>query len=119
MPFLDGELSEALMRSLRRSGARLILGAQVERVDRDVDGPAVRVDDEVLRPQLVLHAIGPAGNVEGVGLAEAGVEANDRGHILVDEDFQTAAKDINAAGDVMQKVVGSSPIIRFSEPAGR
>ncbi len=100
LPLLDGALSEALAQSMKRSGARLMLEAQVESVDRDADGLIVRVDGESLRPQLVLHAVGRAGNVEGLGLAEAGVEADDRGHIRVDGNFQTTAQGIYAAGDV-------------------
>jgi NAD(P) transhydrogenase len=38
--------------------------------------------------------------VEGLGLAEAGVEADDRGRIRVDRNFQTTARGIYAAGDI-------------------
>ena len=74
MPFLDRELSEALSESLRRSGARLILGEAVESIGRDAQGLVVRVAGEELRPQIVLHAAGRTGNVEGLALADAGVE---------------------------------------------
>jgi NAD(P) transhydrogenase len=101
LPLLDGELSETLAESLRRSGARLMLDAQVESVERDPDGLLARVDGETLRPQVVLHAVGRAGNVEGLGLAEAGVEVDDRGRVRVDQSFQTTAQGIYAAGDVI------------------
>jgi NAD(P) transhydrogenase len=100
LPILDGEVSEALAQSLRLSGARLMLRARVESIERDADGLIVRVDGEVLRPQLVLHAVGRTGNVEGLGLAEAGVEADDRGRVRVDQNFQTTAPGIYAAGDI-------------------
>ena len=100
LPILDHEISEALAQSLRRSGARLMLEAQVEAVERDADGLIVRVGGEALRPQLVLHAVGRTGNVEGLGLAEAGVEADDRGRVSVDGNFQTTAQGIYAAGDI-------------------
>jgi NAD(P) transhydrogenase len=100
LPILDSEVSEALAQSLRRSGARLMLRAQVESIERHADGLIVRVDGEVLRPQLVLHAVGRTGNVEGLGLAEAGVEADDRGRVRVDQNFQTTAQGIYAAGDI-------------------
>jgi NAD(P) transhydrogenase len=101
LPLLDSELSETLAESLRRSGARLMLDAQVESVERDPDGLLARVDGETLRPQVVLHAVGRAGNVEGLGLAEAGVEVDDRGRVRVDQSFQTTAQGIYAAGDVI------------------
>jgi NAD(P) transhydrogenase len=84
-----------------RSGARLIFAAQVESVGRDRDGLVVRVDGEELRPQVVLHAAGRSGNVEGLGLADAGVEVDSRGRIQVDGSFETTAGGIYAAGDVI------------------
>jgi NAD(P) transhydrogenase len=101
LPFLDPELSEALSESLRRSGARLILGATLESVARDAGGLVVRVDGEEIRTQLLLHAAGRTGNVEGLGLADAGVDVDERGRILVDAGFRTTAPGIYAAGDVI------------------
>ncbi len=100
LPMLDAELSEALAQSMRRSGARLMFGAQLDAVGRDAAGLMLRVDGEVLRPQMVLHAVGRAGNVEGLGLAAAGVEADDRGRVRVDASFETTAPGIYAAGDI-------------------
>jgi NAD(P) transhydrogenase len=101
LPLLDRELSEALAENLMRSGARLIFGAQVQSVGRDRDGLVVRVDGEELRPQVVLHAVGRTGNVEGLGLPDAGVKVDSRGRIRVDESYQTTAAGIYAAGDVI------------------
>jgi NAD(P) transhydrogenase len=101
LPLLDRELSEALAESLRRSGARLVLRQQVESVGRDAEGLVVRVGGEDLRTQLVLHAVGRTGNIEGLGLADAGVEVDERGRIRVDQSFQTASEGIYAAGDVI------------------
>jgi NAD(P) transhydrogenase len=92
---------EALAKSLTRSGARLILGGQVESVGRDAEGLLVRVDGENLRPQVVLHAVGRTGNVEGLGLEDAGVEVDGRGRIRVDPSYRTTSKGIYAAGDVI------------------
>ena len=101
LPLLDRELSEALAENLRRSGARLVFGAQVEFVGRDREGLLVRVDGEELRPQVVLHAVGRTGNVDGLGLPDAGVDVDGRGRIRVDGSFQTTSPGIYAAGDVI------------------
>jgi NAD(P) transhydrogenase len=101
LPLLDRELSEALAENLRRSGARLILGGEVESVGRDAQGLVVRIDGEDLHPQIVLHAVGRTGNVEGLGLGDVGVEVDDRGCIRVDQDFRTTSEGIYAAGDVI------------------
>jgi NAD(P) transhydrogenase len=49
---------------------------------------------------MVLHAAGRTGNLEGLGLAEAGVETDARGRVRVGPDFQTTVPGIYAAGDV-------------------
>jgi NAD(P) transhydrogenase len=100
LPLLDSELSEALAESLRASGARLMLRSQVQSIQRDADGLVVYVDGEALHPQVVMHAVGRAGNVEGLGLAEVQVEVDNRGRVRVDDNFQTTAPGIYAAGDI-------------------
>ena len=100
LPLLDRELSAALAERLERFGVRLLLGASLETVERDAEGLIVRVDGEVLRPQVMLHAAGRVGNVEGLDLALAGVQADARGRVKVDEDFRTTAPGISAAGDI-------------------
>jgi NAD(P) transhydrogenase len=101
LPMLDSELSEALAESVQRSGVRLMMGAQVDSVDRDQEGLKVVVDGEVLRPQVVIHAVGRAGNVEGLGLEEVGVAVDGRGRVQVDANFQTTSPGIYAAGDII------------------
>ena len=101
LPLLDRELSAELAHGMRRAGVRLMLGTQLDAaIERDADGLLVRVDGEVLRPDLILLASGRSGNVEGLGLAEAGVQADDRGRVRVDRNFQTTAPGIYAAGDI-------------------
>jgi NAD(P) transhydrogenase len=100
LPLLDRELSDALAERLERFGVRVMLGAHLETVERDAEGLLVRVDGEALRPQVVLHAVGRAGNTEGLDLAQAGVQANARGRVRVDRDFQTTAPGVYAAGDI-------------------
>jgi len=50
----------------------------------------------------VLAAVGRSPNVQGLGLGQVGVELDSvKGHILVDEKFQTSVMGIYAAGDVI------------------
>jgi NAD(P) transhydrogenase len=100
LPLIDCELSASFAENLERSGARLVLGAHVDAIERDDGELVVRVDGETLRPEVALYAVGRAGNVEGLGLAEAGVEVDDRGRVRVDEHFQTTAPGVYAAGDI-------------------
>ena len=100
LPVLDAEISQALLESLEGSGARIMLESAVESVTRDDDGLAVVVNGETLRPDVVLHALGRTGNVEGLGLEAVGVEVDRRGRITVDAGFRTTAAGIFAAGDI-------------------
>ena len=100
LPVVDADIAAVLAQSLEASGARLLMRSAVDEVVRDADGLAVRVGDEVIRADAVLHALGRTGNVEGLGLEEVGVETGPRGRIVVDADFRTTAPGIYAAGDV-------------------
>ncbi len=51
--------------------------------------------------EKVLVTAGRVGNTAGLGLAELGVETDDRGRILVDERFRTSVDGVFAAGDVI------------------
>ena len=100
LPLLDHEISDALAESMRDSGARILLGHDVDTITRDEQGLLVHVGAESFRPDAVLHAGGREGNVEGLGLEELGVQADERGRVRVDADFQTTVAGIYAAGDV-------------------
>jgi len=69
---------------------------------RDAEGLAVRTDrDAVLRPEKVVLAAGRVGNTEELHLADIGVDTDERGRIQVDDRFQTTARGVYAAGDVI------------------
>lgn len=100
LPLLDHEISDALAESMRDSGARILLGHDVDTITRDEQGLLVRVGTETFRPDTVLHAGGREGNVDGLGLEAIGVKVDHRGRVHVDEHFETTAPGIYAAGDV-------------------
>jgi NAD(P) transhydrogenase len=100
LPMLDHEISDALAESMRATGAHLLLGHDADTITRDEHGLLVRVGADTFRPDALLHAGGREGNVEGLGLEELGVEADERGRVKVDANFQTTVAGIYAAGDV-------------------
>jgi NAD(P) transhydrogenase len=100
LPMLDHEISDALAESMRTSGAHILLGHDVDTITRDGDGLLVRVGPYTFRPDALLHAGGREGNVEGLGLEELGVEADERGRVQVDANFLTTVAGVYAAGDV-------------------
>jgi NAD(P) transhydrogenase len=51
--------------------------------------------------EKVLYSIGRSGNTAGLGLELAGINADDRGRVTVNADFQTQVPTIYAVGDVI------------------
>jgi NAD(P) transhydrogenase len=116
LPFMDAEVSQLLARTFAEMGMRLLLGAGVATVERvDEELQVGLAGGEVLRPGKVLFAAGRAGNTEGLGLEEAGVDTDARGRIVVDETYRTTAEGIYAAGDV----IGPPALASVSMEQGR
>src|SRR3972149_6812142 len=96
-PFMDGELSDLVAANCRKMGLSVLLGAGKAAVERDADGLKLTLaNGEVIRPEKILFAAGRSGNTEALGLAEAGVETDERGRVLVDECFRTTGAGIYA-----------------------
>jgi NAD(P) transhydrogenase len=101
--FLDTEIGEAFQYLLRRQNVTFRLREQVASVELDVDarGPLVRLESgKELVAETVLYAVGRQGDTEALRLEKAGLEADPRGRIPVDEAHRTAVPHIFAVGDV-------------------
>ncbi|MFL5295669.1 MAG: Si-specific NAD(P)(+) transhydrogenase [Phenylobacterium sp.] len=104
MPFLDRELADEFVHDLRDRGVVIRFGAKV--VEAVVEGPGrcrlKMSDDRELAADMVLFSAGREGAVDGLDLAAAGLEPDDRGRLAVDKaTFQTAQPHIYAAGDII------------------
>jgi NAD(P) transhydrogenase len=103
LEFADGEMVEALMYHMRDQRATLRLNEEVESVEEMPDGKVAAnlVSKKRIIGDALLYAVGRQGNVDGLNLAAAGVECDDRGRIRVDENYRTAQPNIFAVGDVI------------------
>jgi NAD(P) transhydrogenase len=102
MEFLDDEIAESLQFRMRDMGIRLRLGesvAQIERVDDHVE--ATLGSRKKLRADTLLYTIGRQGATEKLNLGAAGLGADNRGRLKVNEWYQTEVPHIYAAGDVI------------------
>jgi NAD(P) transhydrogenase len=101
LPGMDGELAGRMAQEFERRGVRLVLNAAARAVAR-VDGRlAVTLSTgAALGTDAVLFAAGRTPNTEDLGLEQAGVDLDERGHIRVDGSYRTTAPGIYAAGDV-------------------
>ncbi|HEX2867957.1 MAG TPA: dihydrolipoyl dehydrogenase [Ignavibacteriales bacterium] len=106
LPIEDTEISQALLKELKKQGITFYTSTMVEKAEVKNNRVEVQIkskSDEikVLSADVALSAIGVTGNVEGFGLEELGVELYAR-HIKVDKStYGTNVKGIYAIGDVI------------------
>ena len=87
---------------MRDMGIRLRLGesvSKIELVDDHVE--ATLASNKTLRAETLLYAIGRQGATDKLNLAAAGLTADNRGRLKVNEYYQTEVPHIYAAGDVI------------------
>jgi NAD(P) transhydrogenase len=103
LDFVDSELAEALSYHMRRKGVTFRLGEEVESVTRNPHGKvcATLKSGKQVWSDGLLYAVGRQGNTECLNLSAAGLEADSRGRIHVNDRFQTKQANIYAAGDVI------------------
>jgi len=117
LEFADQEIVESLSYHLRDSRVTMRLGEEVESVEELADGGVVAnlESKKKVSGDALLFAVGRQGNVDELNLAAAGLEADNRGRIPVDENFKTKVEHIFAVGDV----VGFPALASVSMEQGR
>jgi NAD(P) transhydrogenase len=117
LEFADQEIIEALSYHLRDSRVTMRMGEEVESVEEPAPGTVVANLESKKRVSgdALLYAVGRQGNVDDLNLAAAGIEADKRGRIAVDDHYQTKVEHIYAVGDV----VGFPSLASVSMEQGR
>lgn len=105
LPSEAPDVTGALTSYLADEGMEIVTGVAVDAVDRVQEGvgvtATVRGETKDFFGEHVLVATGRAPNTDGLGLAEAGVQSNGRGAVLVDDYLETSAPGVYAVGDVI------------------
>ena len=105
---MDGEVSKQFQRLLEKQGIVFKLGAKVTGVEKTGKGAKVTFepvkggDAETIDADAVLISTGRRPYTDGLGLAEAGVNLDDRGRVAIDGHWRTNVEGIYAIGDVVQ-----------------
>jgi NAD(P) transhydrogenase len=117
LDFVDREMIEALSYHMRRRGATFRLGETVTRVEQDAQGRVVAHLESGKRVHggALLYTVGRESNSDLIELPAAGLSADSRGRIAVNEYYQTAVPHIYAAGDV----IGFPSLASSSSEQGR
>ncbi len=102
LEFCDLEVIEALKYHLRDQAVTFRFGETVAAVERH-DGGAITVLESGKRiaADTVMYSAGRQGTADRLDLANAGLTADDRGRIKVDEFFRTDVPHIYAVGDII------------------
>jgi NAD(P) transhydrogenase len=117
LEFADREIIEALSYHLRDSRVTLRLGEEVQSVEELTLGTVVANLQSMKKVSgdALLYAVGRQGAIDELNLPAAGIEADNRGRIPVNEHFQTRVEHIFAVGDV----VGFPSLASVSMEQGR
>jgi NAD(P) transhydrogenase len=108
MAMMDDEIAALMEALFKEWGVTVLFGSTVDRVVATNDCVEVTLSTgDTLRPDTVLFAAGRVPNTDGLGLDAAGVAADARGRIVVDDEFRTSAKGVYAAGDVLGATLAS------------
>jgi NAD(P) transhydrogenase len=103
LDFLDSEIAEALSFVMRMLKCTFRLGEEVADVVIEKPGRAVATlkSGKKIVSELLLYSVGRTGATAGLNLAAAGLSADDRGRLKVNENYQTELPHVYAAGDVI------------------
>ena len=99
----DEDVSEAVQEILEAEGVTVRLNAECPSVAKRGDKISVRVecsdgDPEITGSHLLL-AVGRRPNTDDLGIEAAGLELDDRGYIVVDDQLRTNVEGVWAIGD--------------------
>jgi len=99
----DADVSDAVKDILVDEGIDVRLDAKCLALEPQENGIAIDLDCHSGVPKVggthVLLAVGRVPNTDDLGLAEAGIETDERGYIRVDDELRTSAAHVYALGD--------------------
>jgi NAD(P) transhydrogenase len=102
LEFCDLEIIEALKYHLRDLAVTFRFGETVSSVERHHSGAITMLESgKRVGADVVMYSAGRQGATDGLGLETAGLTADDRGRIRVDEFYRTEVPHIYAVGDVI------------------
>jgi dihydrolipoamide dehydrogenase len=104
---MDGEVAKQFQRMLTKQGFDIKLSSKVTAVAKTKKGASVTFepvkggDAETIEADVVLISTGRRPYTDGLGLADAGVELDERGRVKTDGHLRTNVAGIFAIGDVI------------------
>lgn len=110
LPNEDADVSKEITRAYKKLGIPITTGAAVQTIEDNGSKVTVVIKNnssgalETVTVDKVLQAVGFAPRVTGYGLENTGVQASERGGIVIDDLMRTTVGHIYAIGDVTGKL---------------
>jgi len=103
---IDDEIAKTFQKTLSKQGVKFKLNTKVTAADKTDGKVLVKTEaakdgkEEVLEADVVLVSVGRRPYTKGLGLENIGVEVDNRGRIVIDDQFNTSISGIKCIGDV-------------------
>ena len=102
LSFLDNETSDALSYHFWNSGVVIRNDETFEKIEGTDDGVIIHLESgKKMRADCLLYANGRTGNTDKLNLGAVGLEADSRGQVSVNSNYQTSIGHVYAVGDVI------------------
>ena len=103
LDFVDGAIVDSLVYQMRRNGVTFRLGEEVRELRREEEERVVcrLASGKTIVTEMAFVAAGRMGSTEPLDLDKAGIEADARGRIRVDEHYRTQTPNVYAVGDLV------------------
>ena len=104
LPVEDEEVSEAVARSYKRRGMKILTSTALQHTEIHDGGVRLTTRDgageeRIIEADYVLSAVGRVPNIEDIGLDRAGVATTSDGFVEVTDHMETSVPGIYAIGD--------------------
>ncbi len=116
LQFVDRQLIDVLKYKMMASGVEFRMGEKVSEIGRSGDLVFAKTEsNKEIVGDCVLFCGGRQGNTDAINIEAAGLAADSRGRLTVDENLETEVEGIYAAGDV----IGFPALAATSREQGR
>lgn len=103
---VDKQIAKEAEKTLRKQGLDIRLGAKVTGTGSNNREVTISYDDAEGKQQITVDklivAVGRTPNTQGLGADESGLELDERGFIVVDDNCKTNLENVYAIGDVVR-----------------
>jgi dihydrolipoamide dehydrogenase len=101
LPSEDADISRLVERGLKRQGIQVHTGTPVQDVRGGEGSVSFSHGEQTAEVDYLVICAGRGADIDGLGLAEAGVKLDERGLVKVDGALRTSRKGVYAIGDLV------------------